>query len=121
MKVGGVLKDKNNNDKKVHFDKKTKAPTKFTMSEYSNMMKVMMETSKTFKKNPKSAKRKVHVHSTQGNFLDSDSDREPASTEENNYMNMLTGMRFKSNEDHQEYQKAKKHWAGSDDESVASA
>ena len=71
------------------------------------MMKVMMEMSKNFQKNPKSAKRKVH--STQGNFLDSDSDKEPATTEEMNCMNMLTGMRFKSNEDHPEYQKAKKH------------
>jgi hypothetical protein len=108
---------KDDKNKKVQFDKgKTKPSNKFTMNEYSNMMKVMMETSKNFQKNPKSAKRKV---STQGNFRDSDSDREEPSQEERHYMNMLTNMPdFTKYANHPEVLKA--HW-GEDDESVASA
>ena len=108
------FKDNDNKNKKVNFgDKgKTKAPSKFTMSEYSNMMKVMMESSKNFQKNLKSSKRKIG--SSQGNFLDSNSDNEPASVEEINYMNIMTGMNFDKSA-------ARKHWNSENDESTASA
>ena len=108
------FKDNHNKNKKVHFgDKgKTKVPSKFKMSEYSNILKVMMETSKNFQKNPKSSKRKVE--STQGNFLHSNSDNEPATAAEIHYMNCLTRMHFVKSA-------AKKHWNSNDDESVASA